>query len=69
MIQGHDIVAEDIRNTYNFAGEKSKELSEKYEDHSFSKIITMFSDYIQTSSKTPIRPMTTDPKTYLKKVI
>jgi len=123
VIQGHDIVAEDIRIMYSFAGEKSKELSEKYEadsagdilvmldttpdeemleegvarevinrvqklrksaglkvddkvtmyykvtpqDHNLSKIITKFSDYIQTSSKTPIRPMTTDPKTSLKK--
>jgi len=123
VIQGHDIVAEDIRIMYSFAGDKSKELSEKYEadsagdilvmldttpdeemleegvarevinrvqklrksaglkvddkvtmyytvtpqDHNLAKIITKFSDYIQTSSKTPVRPLKTDPKTSLKR--
>merc|ERR1719186_1510380 len=122
VIQGHDIVAEDIRIMYSFAGDKSKELSEKYEadsegdilgmldttpdeemleegvarevinrvqklrksaglkvddkvtmfytvtpsDHSLASIITKFSDYIQTSSKTPIRSLTTPPKSSLK---
>jgi len=123
VIQGHEIVAEDIRIMYSFSGEKSKELSEKYEadsegdilvmldttpdeemleegvarevinrvqklrksaglkvddkvtmfytvtpsDHSLANIITKFSDYIQTSSKTPIRSLTTLPKSSLKK--
>jgi len=123
VIQGHDIVAEDIRIMYSFSGEKSKELSEKYEadsegdilvmldttpdeemleegvarevinrvqklrksaglkvddkvtmyftvtpkEHSLAKIITKFSDYIQTSSKTPVRPQISAPKTSLKK--
>jgi len=123
VIQGHDIVAEDLRIMYSFSGEKSKELSEKYEadsvgdilvmldttpdeemleegvarevinrvqklrksaglkvddkvtmyytvipeDHNLAKIITKFSDYIQTSSKTPVRPLTTPPKSSLKK--
>merc|ERR1719427_1918594 len=31
VIQGHEIVAEDIRIMYSFSGAKSKELSEKYE--------------------------------------
>jgi len=123
VIQGHDIVAEDIRIMYSFAGDKSKELSEKYEadsagdilvmldttpdeemleegiarevinrvqklrksaglkvddkvtmyytvtpqDHNLAKIITKFSDYIQSSSKTPVRSLKTEPKTSLKK--
>jgi len=123
VIQGHDIVAEDLRIMYSFSGEKSKELSEKYEadsvgdilvmldttpdqemleegvarevinrvqklrksaglkvddkvtmyytvtpeDHNLAKIITKFSDYIQTSSKTPVRPLKTPPKSSLKK--
>merc|ERR1719481_2480556 len=123
VIQGHDIVAEDIRIMYSFAGDKSKELSEKYEadsagdilvmldttpdeemleegvarevinrvqklrksaglkvddkvtmyytvtpqDHNLAKIITKFSDYILSSSKTPVRSLKTEPKTSLKK--
>jgi len=122
VIQGHDIVAEDLRIMYSFSGEKSKELSEKYEadsvgdilvmldttpdkemleegvarevinrvqklrksaglkvddkvtmyytvtpkDHNLAKIITKFSDYIQTSSKTPVRPLTAPPKSSIK---
>jgi len=110
-IQGHDIQKEDLRIMYSFSGEKSKELSEKYEadssgdilvmldttpdeemleegvarevinriqklrkssglkvddkvtmyysitpkDHKLTKIVNKFSDYIETSSKTPIR--------------
>merc|ERR1719334_2156149 len=113
VIQGHDIVAEDIRIMYSFAGEKSKELSEKYEadssedilvmldtspdqsmldegvarevinrvqklrkttglkvadkvtmfftisppDHNLNKIVSEYLDYIQSSSKTPLRPL------------
>ena len=37
------------------------------QDHNLAKIITKFSDYIQTSSKTPVRPLKTDPKTSLKR--
>merc|ERR1719318_2227777 len=37
------------------------------EDHNLAKIITKFSDYIQTSSKTPVRPLKTPPKSSLKK--
>jgi len=122
VIQGHEIVAEDIRIMYSFSGEKSKELSEKYEadsegdilvmldttpdkemleeglarevinrvqklrksaglkvddqvtmfytvtpkDHSLASIITKYSEYIQTSSKTPVRLLTTPPKSSLK---
>lgn len=110
-IQGHDIQKEDLRIMYSFSGEKSKELSEKYEadssgdilvmldttpdeemleegvarevinriqklrkssglkvddkvtmyysitpkDHKLTKIVSKFSDYIETSSRTPIR--------------
>ena len=36
-------------------------------EHSLAKIITKFSDYIQTSSKTPVRPQVSAPMTYLKK--
>ena len=31
-------------------------------DHNLAKIITKFSDYIQTSSKTPVRPLPSLPK-------
>merc|ERR1719187_397595 len=37
------------------------------QDHNLTKIITKFSDYIQTSSKTPVRPLSTEPKSHLKK--
>ena len=36
-------------------------------EHSLAKIITKFSDYIQTSSKTPVRPQVSAPMTSLKK--
>merc|ERR1712079_10446 len=120
---GHDISMEDLRIMYSFTGEKSKELSEKYEadsqedvlvlldttpdqemldegvarevvnrvqklrksaglkvddqvtmlynvspkDHYLDGVITKFSDYIQTSSKTPLKMMTSQPKDCIKK--
>merc|ERR1711997_1410093 len=113
VIQGHEIFQEDIRIMYSFAGDKSKELSEKYEadsagdilvmldttpdeemleegvarevinrvqklrksaglkvsdkvtmfytvspaEHSLSRIVVEHLDYIQTSSKTPLRSL------------
>ena len=112
-MQGHTLVAEDLRIMYSFSGEKSKELSEKYEadssgdilvmldtspdqgmldegvarevvnrvqklrkttglkvadkvtmfytikpaEHSLNRILTEFGDYIETASKTPLRPL------------
>jgi len=40
-IQGHDIQKEDLRIMYSFSGEKSKELSEKYEADSSGDILVM----------------------------
>jgi isoleucyl-tRNA synthetase len=116
-IQGNVINKDDIRIMYSFTGEKSAELSEKYEadssgdilvmldttpdqtmveegvarevvnrvqklrksaglkvsdkvtmfytvepaNHSLAGVITKHCDYIQTSSRTPIRPMGTNP--------
>jgi isoleucyl-tRNA synthetase len=122
-IKGHDISTEDIRIMYSFTGEKSKELSEKYEadsqedvlvlldttpdqemldegvarevvnrvqklrksaglkvddqvtmlytvspaSHHLASVIKKFSDYIQTSSKTPLQLLTSQPKDFIKK--
>ena len=122
-LQGHEISMEDLRIMYSFTGEKSKELSEKYEadsqedilvlldttpdqemldegvarevvnrvqklrksaglkvddqvtmmysvtpnDHYLADVITKFSDYIQTSSKTPLKLKTSEPKQSIKK--
>ena len=121
-LRGHDISMEDLRIMYSFTGEKSKELSEKYEadsqedilvlldttpdqemldegvarevvnrvqklrksaglkvddqvtmlytvtpkDHYLAGVITKFSDYIQTSSKTPLKILS-QPTTCIKK--
>jgi len=123
VLKGHDITMEDIRIMYSFTGDKSKELSEKYEadsqedilvlldttpdqemldegvarevvnrvqklrksaglkvddqvtmmynvspkDHYLAGVITKFSEYIQTSSKTPLKLMTSQPKDCIKK--
>jgi len=40
-IQGHQIFPEDLRIMYSFSGEKSKELSEKYEADSSEDILVM----------------------------
>merc|ERR1719228_2535939 len=122
-LKGHDISMEDLRIMYSFTGEKSKELSEKYEadsqedilvlldttpdqemldegvarevvnrvqklrksaglkvddqvtimytvtpsDHYLAGVITKFSEYIQTSSKTPLQLLTSPVKDCLKK--
>merc|ERR1711963_252473 len=122
-LKGHDISMEDLRIMYSFTGEKSKELSERYEadsqedilvlldttpdqemldegvarevvnrvqklrksaglkvddqvtmmydvspaDHHLAKVITKFSEYIQTSSKTPLKLLTSPVKDCLKK--
>merc|ERR1719420_1139889 len=123
VLKGHDITMEDIRIMYSFTGDKSKELSEKYEadsqedilvlldttpdqemldegvarevvnriqklrksaglkvddqvrlvysvtpsDHHLATVIKKFSDYIQTSSKTPLELLTSQPKDFTKK--
>merc|ERR1712012_1418672 len=123
VLKGHDITMEDIRIMYSFTGDKSKELSEKYEadsqedilvlldttpdqemldegvarevvnrvqklrkaaglkvddqvtmmytvspeDHYLAGVISKFSDYIQTSSKTPLKLLTSAPKQSIKK--
>jgi len=122
-LKGHDISMEDLRIMYSFTGEKSKELSERYEadsqedilvlldttpdqemldegvarevvnrvqklrksaglkvddqvtimytvtpsDHYLAGVITKFSEYIQTSSKTPLQLLTSPVKDCLKK--
>jgi len=122
VLKGHEINAEDIRIMYSFTGEKSKELSEKYEadsqedilvlldttpdqemldegvarevvnriqklrksaglkvddqvimkysvtpkDHYLAGVITKFSEYIQTSSKTPLESLSSQPSNVLK---
>ena len=122
VIQGHKILPEDIRIMYSFSGEKSKELSEKYEadsqedilvmldttpdqdmldegvarevinrvqklrkaaglkvddevtmfytvtpkDHHLAAVITKFSEYIQSSSKTPVVPFASCSRPQLK---
>merc|ERR1719189_3498439 len=121
-LRGHDISMEDLRIMYSCTGEKSKELSEKYEadsqedilvlldttpdqemldegvarevvnrvqklrksaglkvddqvtmlysvtpkDHYLAGVISKFSDYIQTSSKTPLKILS-QPTTCIKK--
>ena len=116
IVQGHKLEAADVRIMYSFAGEKSAELSQKYEadssedilvlldttpdasmleegiarevvnrvqkfrksgglkvsdevtmyytvnpvDHTLNAIITKHLDYVQTSSKTPLRQKTSE---------
>merc|ERR1711962_611524 len=41
VVQGHELTKEDVRIMYSFSGEKSKELSEKYEADSCEDLLVM----------------------------